>query len=187
MKNGIAALICGLLLAPALAADTYRFDPNHTRPMFEVRHMDFSTQHGRFDRAAGTVTVDAAARRGSIDFSVDTASIDMGTDEWNRHMKSDEFFDVAKYPVMAFKSDKLDFDGDRVVGADGQFTLRGVTRPLHIAVEHFRCGPNPMNKVATCGGDVVARIKRSEFGMTKFLPMVGDEVAIRVPFEAAKQ
>lgn len=181
---GLAAV---LMLSSAFAADTYRFDPNHTRPLFEVGHMGFSTQHGRFDKADGVVTLDVPAKRGSVDFSVDAASIDMGTDEWNRHMASDEFFAAAKYPRMNFRSDKLLFDGDRVVGADGQFTLLGVTRPLHVSVEHFRCAPNPMTKAPTCGGDVRARIRRSDFGMTKFIPLVGDEVDIKVPFEATKQ
>lgn len=187
MKNKLAAAVAALAFAvPAFAADSYRFDPHHTRPLFEVSHMGFSTQHGRFDRASGQVVLDAAAHTGSIDFSVDASSIDMGTDEWNKHMKSDEFFNVARFPVMTFKSDKLVFDGGRVVAAEGQFTLLGVTRPLRIAVANFRCGQNPMTKQPTCGADVSARIKRSDFGMTKFLPLVGDDVKIFVPVEATK-
>ncbi|MGE5466927.1 MAG: YceI family protein [Ignavibacteria bacterium] len=184
MRNTSAALALSLALAPAFAADSFRFDPNHTRPMFEVGHMGFSTQHGRFGKAEGTAVIDTAARRGSIDFTVDARSIDMGTEEWNKHMRSEEFFDVERFPVMSFKSDRLLFVGDRVVGAEGRFTLHGVTRPLRIEVEHFRCGQNPMTKAQTCGADIAAQIKRSDFGMTKFIPLVADEVKIFVPVEA---
>lgn len=186
MKNRFVAVVLACALAPAFAADGYRFDPNHTRPMFEVSHMGLSTQHGRFGKADGRAVLDTAAKKGSVDLVIDTASVDMGTDEWNKHMRSDEFFDTAKYPTITFRSDRLLFDGDRVVGAEGQFTLMGVTKPLRVSIEHFHCAPNPMTKVQTCGGDVRAQIKRSDFGMNKFLPMVGDEATIRVPFEATR-
>lgn len=186
MKNICAALVLACFAAAAFAADIYTFDPRHTRPLFEVNHMGFSTQHGRFGKAEGRVVIDMAARKGSVDLAIDTASIDMGTDEWNRHMTSDEFFDVGRFPAMTFRSDQLIFDGDRLTGADGSFTLLGVTQPLHIDIANFRCGTNPMNKAMTCGGDVQAAIKRSAFGMRKFLPLVGDDVKIAVPFEATK-
>ncbi|MDD5248036.1 MAG: YceI family protein [Rhodocyclaceae bacterium] len=186
MKNAFAAVALAVAAAPAFAADSYGFDPRHTRPLFEVNHLGFSTQHGRFDKVDGRVTLDTAARQGSIQIVVYTASIDMGTDEWNRHMKSDEFFNADTFPTITFNSDKLFFDGDRVVGAEGRFTLLGVTKPLTIAVANFRCAPNPMTKASTCGADISATIKRSDFGMTKFLPAVGDEVKIFVPVEATK-
>jgi polyisoprenoid-binding protein YceI len=186
MKNKLLAAALALVLLPAVAADSYRFDPHHTRPMFEVRHMGFSTQHGRFDRADGQIVLDPDVHTGSVDFTVDATSIDMGTEEWNKHMRSEEFFNVAQFPTMRFRSDKLIFDGDRVVGAEGQFTMLGVTRPLRVSVANFRCGPNPMTKQQTCGGDVSAEFKRSDFGMTKFLPLVGDEVRILVPVEATR-
>ncbi len=190
MKNrfiaGFTAAALASALAPALAADSYRFDPHHTRPLFEVKHMGLSTQHGRFGKADGSAVLDTVAKRGSVELTIDATSIDMGTDEWNKHMKSDEFFNVARFPAMTFKSDKLIFDGDRLVAAQGQFTLLGVTRPLRISVANFRCGQNPMTKQPTCGADISAQIKRSDFGMTKFLPAVGDDVKIFVPVEATK-
>jgi polyisoprenoid-binding protein YceI len=187
MKKGVAAVALVMMLSPALAADSYRFDPDHTRPMFEVKHIGLSSQHGRFGKVDGRVELDTAAQRGTINFIVETASIDMGTDGWNQHMKSDEFFNVLDFPAMTFRSDKLLFDGDRVIGAEGQFTLLGVTRPLRIDVAGFRCGPHPMTKAQTCGADIDARIKRSDFGMTRFIPLVGDEVKIFVPVEAIKE
>jgi polyisoprenoid-binding protein YceI len=186
MKKLLVATAVAGLAVPALGAESYTFDAAHTRPAFYVSHLGFSTQHGRFGKAGGRVVLDRAAKKGSVDMTIDTASIDMGTDKWNQHMKSEEFFNVDKFPTMSFKSDRLVFEGDKVVAAEGSFTLLGVTRPLTVHVANFHCGQNPMLKKDECGGDVSAVIKRSDFGMTKFLPAVGDEVKIIVPVEALK-
>lgn len=187
MKLAIATIaLATAFAAPAFAADSYTIDPNHTRPLFEINHFGFSTQHGRFGKAAGKISLDTGAKKGNVELTIDTASIDMGTDKWNSHMKSEDFFNVEKFPAMTFKSDKLVFDGDKVVGAEGSFTLLGVTKPLKVAVTNFRCAQNPMLKKDFCGGDVSVTIKRSDYGMTKYLPAVGDDVKIFVPVEAMK-
>lgn len=185
MRKTLIALACAAAL-PACAADGYSFDPRHTRPLFELNHLGFSTQHGRFGKAEGKVVLDIAARQGSVDLSIDAASIDMGADDWNKHVKGEDFFNIEKFPRITFKSDKLLFDGDKVVGAEGSFTLLGVTRPLAVTLANFRCAPHPMLKKPACGGDVRATLRRSDFGMTKYLPAVGDEVRISVPVEAFK-
>jgi polyisoprenoid-binding protein YceI len=183
--TGIIA-IAALFSAPAHAADCYTIDPAHTWPVFEVNHLGFSTQRGRFNKSSGKITLDTAAKKGSVELVIETASIDMGFDKWDERMKSDEFFNVAQFPAMRFVSDKLVFDGGRVVAAEGRFTLLGVTRPLTLTVSNFRCAPHPMVKKPACGADISATLKRSEFGMTKFLPAVSDEVRISSPVEAIK-
>lgn len=173
--------------ASALAdSTTYTFDPHHVWPIFEVNHLGLSTQRGRFDETSGTVTLDPAAKTGSVTVTIQTKSLDMGFPEWNEHLSGPAFFNVAKYPVMTFKSDKLEFDGDRVVGADGQFTMLGVTHPLHVTVHNFHCGVHPMMHKPVCAGDITATIKRTDYGMNAYVPMVGDEVNILVPVEAIR-
>ncbi len=179
-------LAAALLTAPAYAADSYTVDSRHTWPVFEVNHLGFSTQRGRFNSSSGKIMLDTTAKKGSVELVIQAASIDMGLEKWDEHMKSDEFFNVAQYPTMRFVSDKLVFDGDKVVGAEGSFTLLGVTKPMTLTLSNFRCAPHPMNKKHTCGADATATLKRSEFGMTKFLPGLGDEVKISVPVEAVK-
>jgi polyisoprenoid-binding protein YceI len=93
-------------------------------------------------------------------------------------------FNIERYPTMTFKSEHLIFDGDKVVGAEGQFTLLGVTKPLSVVVNHFKCGTNPTNNRFLCAGDITGTIKRSEFGMTKYIPTVSDEIKLSVPVEA---
>ncbi|HWU83962.1 MAG TPA: YceI family protein [Rhodocyclaceae bacterium] len=174
-------------VASALAADTYTIDPNHTFPIFEVSHLGFSVQHGRFNKTSGTVTLDTAAKKGSVDLTIDVASLDMGFPLWDQHMADEGFFNTAKFPTMSFKSNKLIFDGDKVVGAEGEFTMLGVTKPLKLSVSNFKCGANPMNKKDMCGAEISATLKRSDFGMTKYVPVVGDEIKITSPVEAYKQ
>lgn len=186
MNKLLTALLASLLAAPAWAADNYTIDSRHTWPVFEINHMGFSTQRGRFNKSSGKIALDLAAKKGSVELVIETASLDMGLDKWDEHMKSDEFFNVAQFPTMRFVSDKLVFDGDKVVAAEGSFTLLGVTRPLTLTVSNFRCAMHPMVKKPACGADISATLKRSEFGMAKFVPMVSDEVRISSPVEAIK-
>ncbi|MDZ4200823.1 MAG: YceI family protein [Gallionella sp.] len=186
MKKSLALLAVTLFTAPAYAADSYTIDARHTFPVFEVNHLGFSTQRGRFNSSKGKITLDTAAKKGSVELVIDTASLDMGLDKWNEHMKAEDFFNVEFYPTMRFASNKLIFDGDKVVAAEGSFTLLGVTKPLTLTVSNFRCAPHPMNKKQACGADVSATIKRSEFGMSKYVPGVSDEVKLFSPVEAFK-
>ena len=179
-------VLSAVLAAPATAADSYTIDPSHTYPVFEVNHLGFTNQRGRFNKSTGKITLDLAAKQGTVDLVIDTTSLDMGFDTWDKHLSADGFFNTEKFPTMSFKSDKLVFDGAKVVAAEGSFTLLGVTKPLRLAVNNFHCGLHPFTKKAMCGADVSATLKRSDFGMAKFVPAVSDEVKISSPVEAYK-
>lgn len=168
----------------ALAADSYTIDPRHTLATFEVNHLGYSTQRGRFNSASGKIMLVPEQKSGSIEVSIDSASIDMGLEAWDKHMRGEDFFNVEQFPAMTFKSTKILYDGDKVVGAEGNFTLLGVTRPVKLDVKGFACGTHPINKKALCGADITTVIKRSEFGMTKYLPGISDDVLIEIPVEA---
>ncbi|MFI4939304.1 MAG: YceI family protein [Burkholderiales bacterium] len=184
MKFLAASVFAAIMAAPAFSAETYVFDSEYTIPAFEVGHLGFTTQRGRFDKAEGKAILDLAAKKGSVEFTVFTKSLDMGSKAWTIHVSSEGLFNVEKFPTMTFKSDNLIFDGDRVVAADGQFTLLGITKPLKVTVNHFACGTNPINKKFMCTGDITANIKRSDFGMVKYIPTVSDEIKINVPVES---
>lgn len=173
--------------APVFAADTYAIDSFHTFPVFEVNHLGFSTQRGRFNKTTGTIVLDTAAKKGTVDLTIDVASLDMGFAVWNEHMAADGFFNTAKFPTITFKSNKLVFEGNKVVAAEGDFTLLGVTKPIKLTVNNFKCGTHPFNKKELCGADISTTIKRSEFGMTKSLPAIGDDIKISSAVEAFKQ
>ncbi|EGK70420.1 MAG: polyisoprenoid-binding protein [Methyloversatilis sp.] len=190
MKKTLIALFgafAGLsMTAGAMAADSFTIDSRHTFPVFEVNHLGFSTQRGRFNNVTGKIMLVPSQKSGSIEVTIDSASIDMGMDAWDKQMRGEDFFNVEKFPNMSFKSTRLVYDGDKLVGAEGDFTLLGVTRPVKLEVKGFTCGTHPINKKALCGADISTVIKRSEFGMTKYVPSISDDVVIKIPVEAFK-
>ena len=184
-KSLIILSLASTLSIPAFGGD-YTIDPRHTFPSLEISHLGFSIQRGRFDKTSGKITLDTTAKTGSIEVTIDAASIDTGLPDLEKHLKGEEFFDVAKYPTITFTSRKLIFEGDKLVGADGDFTMHGVTKPVSLTLDHFQCGPNPITKQQTCGANATTSIKRSEFGISKYVPAVGDEVKIAIQVEAVK-
>lgn len=185
-KNAISPTLAAALLAiPVLAAaDSYTIDERHTFPSFEISHIGFSTQRGRFDKTTGKIQLDAQKKTGSIDIAIDANSIDTGLAELEDKLRKEEFFNTAKYPTITYKSDRLVFDGDRPAKAEGTLTLLGVSKPVALDIRHFRCAVHPINKKNVCGADAVGSIKRSDFGMNAFLPAVGDDVKILIQVEA---
>jgi polyisoprenoid-binding protein YceI len=182
----LIALLSSTIAASALAADSYTIDARHTFPSFEVNHLGFSTQRGRFNKTSGKIMLDIAAKSGSVDVLIDAASIDTGLEDLHKHLKGEDFFDVAQFPSITFKSKSLKFDGEQLVGAEGDFTMHGVTRPVSLKIDAFKCAPHPMNKKPMCGANATTTIKRAEFGITKYVPAVSDEVKIAIQIEAMK-
>ena len=184
----VVALLTAAVAAPAPAQETYVLDPVHSQPMFEVQHMGFSLQRGVFSKATGKITIDRAARKGAIDVTIDTTTVKTIDPRLDTHVRGEDFFNIAKYPSMTFKSSELSFDGDRVVGADGELTLLGITKPVKLKVTNFVCGDHPFNKKPMCGAEVTTTIKRSDWGMKYGVPKaVGDDVKIMIPIEAYRE
>jgi polyisoprenoid-binding protein YceI len=183
----LAAAVFGaaLVAAAAVAQEVYVLDARHTTPMFEVTHIGFSQQRGLFGSTTGKVTIDRTARKGAIDVSIASASLVMAPSLQNL-VKGDEFLNAEKFPAMTYKSADLVFDGDNLVGANGEFTMRGVTRPVALKVTSFKCGPNPFSKRPMCGGEASATLKRSDFGMKAALGVASDEIRIVIAFEAER-
>ncbi|HWO99556.1 MAG TPA: YceI family protein [Methylococcus sp.] len=167
-------------------ADSYTVDPRHTFPSFEVSHLGFSTQRGRFNHTEGKIQLDPANQRGRVEISIDTASIDTGLEELEERLRKEDFFDVGHHPKIVYRAEKVRFTGDRPVAVEGEITLRGRTRPLSLNVEHFHCGLNPIYLRQVCGADATGTLRRSDFGMSAFLPLVGDEVRLHIQVEAFK-
>jgi polyisoprenoid-binding protein YceI len=159
------ALIAGMSFN-AMAADTYQLDPNHTYPSFEADHFGgISVWRGKFKKSSGTVTLDRAAKTGTVDVTIDTASIDTGNDKLDKHLQTPEFFDAAKYPTATYKGTQIRFDGDTPVEVVGTLTLHGVTKPLNLKIESFKCFINPMLKREVCGTESTATFDRADFGI----------------------
>ena len=185
-RLGIAAVASIMFSAPLLAADSYTVDPGHTHPSYEISHFGWSTQRGRFDKASGKITLDRAGKTGTVDISIDVASVSTGVAKLDDHLKSEDFFNAAKFPSMTFKSKTVHFSGEKPASVDGELTLLGVTKPVTLTIAAFQCAPNPFVKKEACGADATAMIKRSDFGMTKYVPGLGDDVKLLINVEALK-
>ena len=177
----IALLIVALLVLAAggsavAAPETYRVDPELSSTEFAVRHLGLSTQHGRFGRMEGTIAIDAEEHTGAMDFVVDATTVDTGWGARDAWLRGEDMFDVARFPVIRFHSTQLVFNQNRLIGISGLLTLRDVTRPVNLRIEHMQCGRDPDGGREGCGADAVSTIKRSDFGLTHVLGLVSDNI-----------
>jgi polyisoprenoid-binding protein YceI len=156
-----------VVAAAAVAApETYTIDPDHTYPAFEADHMGgMSLWRGKFNKSAGSVVIDKAAKTGSVDVTIDVASINFGHAKMDEHARSEQIFNVAKFPKATYKGVISKWNGDAPAEVDGQLTLHGVTKPVKLTVNTFLCKPNPMTRKATCGADAAATFNRDDFGV----------------------
>jgi polyisoprenoid-binding protein YceI len=186
MRTALATLGWTLAATTAAMAAPTTFVPNanHTFVRFSYDHLGFTTQESRFDKTTGTVTFDPAAKTGAVDLVIDTKSVDTGSELFNGHIQGTDFLDTAQYPTATFRSSSVKFDGDKPVSVTGDLTLKGVTKPVTLNITSFKHGPDMMKKDAI-GANATATIKRSDFNMTKYVPMVGDEVTLTIAIEAA--
>jgi polyisoprenoid-binding protein YceI len=182
-----ALALTAALSASALAAPvTYVPDPNHTFVRFSYNHLGFTTQMSRFDKTTGTVSLDPAAKSASIDLVIDTKTVDTGSELFNGHIQGADFLDTADFPTATFKSTSIRFDGDAPVSIDGVLTVKGVSKPVTLTVTSFKHAPN-MQKKDQIGANATTTLKRSDFKMDKYVPLVSDEVTVTVAIEAAAQ
>lgn len=152
---------------PARAAPvSYDIDPMHTYPSFEADHMGISFWRGKFNKTSGVLVLDKEASTGSVDVKIDIASVDFGLEAMNEHAVSPEFFDSAKYPQATYKGKLVDFADGVPTRVVGELTLHGVTRPVELKINRFKCIPHPMFKRELCGADASAVFKRDEFGLS---------------------
>ncbi|CAN0400357.1 unnamed protein product [Phaeothamnion confervicola] len=190
MKRLAAATV--LTLTSTFAATTmaapvsYTLDPDHTIPRFEVMHNHFSNHIGAFMKSAGKAVLDVEAKTGSVEVTIQTASFMTGHEFMEKFTKSKEFLDVEQFPTMTFKSTRMTFSGDKPASVEGNLTLLGVTKPVTLTFTNFHCGQHPRNKKEQCGGNLLGQIKRSDFGMKAFIPVVGDEVKLLIQVESFK-
>lgn len=189
MNIRIALAAVTLVALPAIAQETYVIDPVHSQPQWVATHIGFSQQHGNFGKATGKIVLDRAAKKGSIDVSIDATSIRTYSERLDAIVKGEKFFNVEKYPAMTFKSTNLSFDGDALVGAEGELTMLGITKPVTLKVANFKCGEQPFNKKPMCAAEATTTIKRSEWGMTEGIKFLnpGDDIQLVIPVEGYRE
>ncbi|WBO60144.1 YceI family protein [Acidocella sp. MX-AZ03] len=164
-----------------MKAGTYSVEPTHTRILFAVDHMGFTTWYGDFTNAAGTLTLDPKKlSASSFDITVPTDSVTTTNTTLDGELKSPEWFDAAKYPTIEFKSEKIVRTGKDTALVTGEFTFHGVTKPLTLRAKFNAGGINPLSKQYTIGFNLSGSLKRSDFNQKTYLPLIGDNVAITI-------
>jgi polyisoprenoid-binding protein YceI len=182
----VAAAVTLLPGTGSAAPTRYKLESEHTFPSLEFPHMGLSIWRGKFNRTNGTATLDRAAKTGSVTVNVDTASIDFGLDSINEYALRPEWLNTAKFPTMTY-SGTLVFAGDQPVAVDGQLTLRGVTRPLRLRLNTFKCIDHPFYKKEACGADAEGELDRADFGMNQYTEDGAGRIRLRIQVEAVKE
>jgi polyisoprenoid-binding protein YceI len=190
MKNfaGWGIVLSMMLTAwPADAAPvSYAIEPLHTHPSFEVPHLRISLWRGQFMKTSGTVVLDREAMTGSVEVTIEAASIDLGNKNLNQHVCSKDFFDVARFPAINYNGSFDRFQDGIPVSVKGKLTMVGVTRPVDLTINSFKCIQHPMFKREACGADALGSFKRSDFGISYGVPLHGDDVTVRIQVEAVQ-
>jgi len=185
--SAMAAAAVLMTAGAAFAQDKYKLDNPHTQIVFSVEHMGLSKSIGKFTDYEGEFAFDEKVpEASSVDVTIKTDSIDMSHDLWDEHLKAENFLNVAKFPTMTFKSTSVKVTGDNTADVTGDLTLLGVTKPVVLKTVFNKAGPRPMGNDFAAGFSAATIIKRSDFGMTYGIPMVGDEVAIQIEVEGNK-
>jgi polyisoprenoid-binding protein YceI len=181
-------LTAALLAVSALGANaaTYNIDPSHTYPSFEADHKGISFWRGKFDKTSGVIQMDRAAKTGSMDITIDAASINFGLDKMNSHAKGADMFNVEKFPTVTYKGNKFKFEGEQLVEVEGELTMLGVTKPVNLKVNKFKCIMDQRMKREICGADATAEFKRTDFGLNYATPAFAPEVKLAIQVEAIK-
>ena len=185
IRRIVLASALALATAPVFAA-TYTLDPTHTQVVFSWNHMGYSNPTAQFRKIEGTLEFDAAnPTKGSVQVTIPLASVNSNVEKLDEHLQGADFFDAAKYPDATFKSTKVEKGaGENRLKVTGDLTLHGVTRPVVLDVTVNKAGEHPMRKAPAAGFDASATIKRSDFGIDKYVPMVSDDITLRITSEA---
>jgi len=170
----------------AVPAGTYALETTHARVVFSLSHMGFSTWYGDFSGATGTLALDprntAAA---TLDVTIPVASVSTTNAKVDSELKAANWLDAGQFPTITFKSTKVTLTGAATAQVAGDLTLHGVTRPVVLDATFKASGVNMLTKAYTVGFEVKGRIKRSDFGVKTYVPLIGDDVdlTISAPFE----
>jgi len=195
MTSFAAFLLTASLSISALAADpakveagTYAIEPNHTRVLFSVDHMGFSTYYGEFTATSGTLDLKNPDPAGStLAISIQTGSVSTSNARLDGELKDADWFDAAKFPSITFKSTSVKPTGPDTADVAGDLTLHGVTKPVVLKVKLHGAGQNPMSKKTTIGFDVTGSIDRTDYGVSKYAPLIGKEVDLMISAAFEKQ
>ena len=160
---------------------TYAVEPTHTQIVFAYDHMGFTNNMGVIAQPTGTLTLDKAnPAKSKVSIDIPVANLKTGIPALDTHLMKPEFFDSAKFANATFVSTSVKPDGATGADITGNLTIKGITKPVTLDAEFYGAGANPMNKKENIGFVATGTIKRSDFGMSMAVPVVGDTVELKI-------
>lgn len=185
VATAVFIMLSPLTVQAATGIETYHFDKPHTNIMWFVSHIGFSNSMGQFMDYDGKIILNHDnPQLSSVKITINTASIMTGQEKFDAHLKSGDYFNVEKYPTATFNSTKVTLQEDDRATVYGDFTLLGITKPLTLIIRLNKRAMDILKNKMRTGFSVKTTIKRSDWGMTHYLPFVGDDVIIRIEAEA---
>jgi polyisoprenoid-binding protein YceI len=177
-----------MLLAQIASAATYTLEPNYTQGVLRWDHLGFSLPAAQFAQGTGTLEFDEnQPAMSKVQVTIPIASLNTGVPELDERLKSDDFFELAKFPTATFVSTHVERGmGMNHFKVTGDLTIRKVTKPVVLDVTLLKIGKNARTEVATIGFDAKGTLKRSDFGLGAFVPQVSDEIHLLVTTQAAE-
>ncbi len=162
----------------------YKIDPTHSSVIFGISHLGVTYVYGRFNTLSGVMTLEEKGN--AIDMTVEAGSVDTNNEKRDKHLRSEDFFDVEAHPAISFKSERFAPTGSGTYEIEGDLTLHGVTRKITVEARHIGSGEDPWGGYRA-GFQTTFRIKRSDYGMDQLMNSVGDEVELTVAVEAVRE
>jgi len=185
LKPVLLAAIFACTAAPGFAAQTtYQINKDHTDVVFTVNHIGYTMKHGWFRDISGTLLIDTLAPEGAkLEVTIKSGSVDTNHAQRDKDISKPGWFDVAQFPDIRFVSTKVTRLGADAADVTGNLTLHGVTHPLVLHVKLNKAAPSPFGQQPTLGFTATGSLKRSDYGMTQLLPIIGDQVDIVIDSE----
>jgi polyisoprenoid-binding protein YceI len=165
----------------AVNAGAYTVEPMHTRVLFAVSHMGFTTWYGEFTNVSGTLTLaPKAVATSALDIKIPTDTVSTSNTKLDGELKSPVWFDAAQFPTIEFKATHIVKTGRETANITGDLKFHGVTKPVTLHAVFNGAGTNPLSKQYTVGFNATGEIKRSDFGVKTYVPLIGDEVTLTI-------
>ncbi len=165
----------------------YGLDKTHAYITFSYSHLGFSTPHVGFDSFDVAVDLDAKQlQKSSVNVTIDAASINTRVAEFDDHIKGEDYFDVEQFPQITFASTGIKMTGDNTARITGDLTIKGITRAVTLDATINKAGNHPFANKPTLGMSAQTKVSRTEWGLGRAVPMVGDEVTIDITVEPPK-
>ena len=188
MRSACIAALLALASHGARAEPTvYRVQPSRSSVDFSILHLGVFRAEGRFTRVTGRILYDPAAPSGSIDVDIASTSVATGWSTRDEFIRGEAMFDAERFPLVEFRSTKLEFAAGRLVRVDGELLLRGVRRPISLAVTRMECGAQSSASLEACDAYAQTILRRREFDMDFAWPLIGDDVELQFHLRAVRE